>query len=96
MLIQGWRLTYDNVEHFLDLVNDRLVNIISLIASITAKAIEQREMNPRGEDLLNASSNVITMTTPVRTEWFKQFSLPNSNASLSLSLSLSLSRTSAW
>ena len=58
-------MTYDNVEHFLDLVNDRLVNIISLIASITSKAIEQREMNPRGEDLLNtSSSNVITMTSP--------------------------------
>lgn len=64
VLIQGWRLTADNVEHFLDLVNDRLVAIISLIASITAKAIEQREMNARGEDLLNASANVITMTTP--------------------------------
>lgn len=64
-------MTCDNVEHFLDIVNDRLVEVISLIASITSKAItqrEQREMNPRGDDFLNSSvncvDNVITMTTP--------------------------------
>ena len=67
--MQGWKLTCDNVEHFLDIVNDRLVNIISLIASITSKAIEQRLANPRGEEFLNASVNLvdnelITMTTP--------------------------------
>lgn len=56
------------MEHFLNIVNDRLVDIISLIASITSKAIEQREMHPtRGEEFLNSSVNfldVITMTTP--------------------------------
>lgn len=73
VLIQGWRLTCDNVEYFLNIVNDRLVKIISLIASITSKAIEQREMmNPRGDEFLSTSvnycgsDNIITMTTPVR------------------------------
>ena len=45
VLIQGWKLTCDNVDRFLSIVNERLVSIISLIASITARAIEQREIN---------------------------------------------------